>query len=411
MTDLAINGGIPYRDTNGSPFPQRTPYGEREIELVTEAIRSQSLFRFGGGMVPEFETRFAEMYGVDFAIGSTSGTAALHVAMGAINPNPGDEVITGPITDMGTIIPILFQNAIPVFADTNPDTYTMDPEDVERLITPRTRAIIAIHLFGNSCDMNAIMEIAEKHKIPVIEDCSQSHLATYENRLVGTIGDIGCFSFQQSKHMSTGDGGMTVTSNPDYAETMRLFADKGYNRGNAEGHRMYRFLGINYRMTELHAAVGLAQLDKVQNTVSRRRCLGDRLSATISGCPGVIPAPVTPGGTHSYWLYPLRVVGPTADKFAKALSAEGIAASAGYIGKPIFRCAAPLAEKLTYGDSSFPFDSPYTDRNITYSEDLCPVTQEILDQLVVISFNENYTDGDIDDIGGAIQKVAAAISA
>ena len=173
---------------------------------------------------------------------------------------------------------------------------------------------------------------------------------------------------------------------------------------------MYRFLGINYRMTELHAAVGLAQLEKVTNTVERRRRLGDRLSEALRGIPNIIPAPVTPGGTHSYWLYPLRVSGSTAKHFAKALTAEGVPASAGYIGKPIFRCAAPLAEKKTYGDSGFPFDSHFTDRKMEYPEDLCPVTQEILDQLVIISFNENYTDENTNDIAGAVRKVANGLA-
>lgn len=409
MNTLALHGGPPYRNTKVRPFPVRTPYGDHEIELVTRALKSQNLFRWGGAMVPEFERRFAELYGVSHATGSTSGTAALHVAVGAINPNPGDEIITGAITDLGTIIPILYQNAVPVFADTDPVTYTMDPADVERQITTRTRAIIAVHLFGNPCDMDAIMDIGRRHGIPVIEDCSQAHLTPYRGRLAGTIGDIGCFSFQQSKHMTTGDGGMTITNNPGYAELMRLFADKGYNRGHAAGHRMYPFLGLNYRMTELHAAVGLAQLDKVQNTVSRRRALGDRLTAGIQDIDGLIPAPVTAGGAHAYWLYPLRATKMPAGDFARALSAEGIGASTGYIGKPIFLCAAALAEQRTYGDSHFPFDSPYVDRQIAYTEDLCPITQEILNELVIIGFNEHYADEDIDDIVGAIRKVAGGL--
>ncbi|MBM3262724.1 MAG: DegT/DnrJ/EryC1/StrS family aminotransferase [candidate division Zixibacteria bacterium] len=405
MSLLALHGGTPYRDTSLRPFPTRTPYGDREIELLTEAVRSQNLFRHGGRMVNEFEKRFAAFYGVTAAIGSTSGTAALHVAMGAIDPNPGDEIITGAITDLGTIIPILYQNAIPVFADTHPETYTLDPEDVERQITPRTRAIIAVHLFGNPCDMNALSEIACRHGIPLIEDCSQAHATTYRGRYLGTMGDIGCFSFQQSKHMTTGDGGMTVTNHTEYADRMRMFADKYFYRGQ-KGPRMYGPLGVNYRMTELHGAVGLAQLDKVSETVTRRNALGDRLSAALSDVPGIVPAPVTPGGRHAYWLYPLRVTSTPAGLFAKALSAEGVAAGAGYIGKPIFLCSGALVDGQTYGDSHFPFDSPYASRKIVYDESLCPVTQRILDELVTLNFNEDYTASDIDDMAGAIRKVA-----
>ncbi|MBI4551002.1 MAG: DegT/DnrJ/EryC1/StrS family aminotransferase [Candidatus Latescibacteria bacterium] len=407
MPALAIDGGPPYRDTTLRPFPPRTPYGDRDIELVTQALRSQNLFRWGGTMVLEFEKRFAALYGAHHAVGSTSGTAALHLAVGAIDPNPGDEIITAPITDLGTIIPILYQNAIPIFADSDPRTYTIDPADVERQITPRTKAIIAIHLFGNPCDMDALVDIARRHRIPLIEDCSQAHVTEYNGRLLGTIGEIGCFSFQQSKHMTTGDGGMTITNDDAYAERMRLFADKGFNRQQpGSGPRAYRFLAPNYRMTELHGAVGLAQLEKVQDVVGRRNASGDRLTAQIRGIDGLIPAPVTPGGRHSYWLYPLRVTMTPAERFARALSAEGVSASAGYIGKPIFLCAGALAEKRTYGTSRFPFDSPYTDRPVEYTDAMCPVTQDILSQLVILGFNEQYTPADIDDMAGAIRKVA-----
>jgi dTDP-4-amino-4,6-dideoxygalactose transaminase len=408
MASLAIHGGKPHRDISARPFPARTPYGDREIELVTQALRSQNLFRWGGQMVPEFEKKFAAMYGVAAATGSTSGTAALHVATGAINPDPGDEIITGAITDIGSIIPILYQNAIPVFADAHPETGVMDPADVERLITPRTKAIIAVHLFGNPCDLDALSVLSRRHGIPLIEDCSQAHRTTYRGRWLGTIGDIGCFSFQQSKHMTTGDGGMTITNHAEYAEYMRMFADKHFNRGKS-GPRMYGPLGMNYRMTELHAAVGLAQLEKVDDAVMRRNRLGDRLSEAIRGVDGLVPAGVTDGGKHAYWLYPLPITGVPAKTFSEALTAEGVAASAGYIGKPIFECSAALAEWRTYGQSHFPFDSPYAARPMRYTTDLCPVTRKFLNELVTLGFNENYTDEDIDDMAGAIRKVAEGL--
>ena len=214
--------------------------------------------------------------------------------------NPGDEVITAPITDLGTVIPILYQNAIPVFADID-DTYNMDPADVEQKISPRTRAIIVVHLFGNPCNMDAMVEIAKRHHIPLIEDCSQAHLTEYKGKYVGTIGDIGCFSFQQSKHMTTGDGGMTITANAGYYERMKLFADKGYAR-KGWGARAYLFHAPNYRMTELVGAVGLAQLRKVKAVVQKRHELGEYMSQLLSDVDGVTPAPVTEGAKHSYWL-------------------------------------------------------------------------------------------------------------
>ena len=405
---LALHGGSPYRDTESRPFPARTPFGDEEIRLVTKALRSQNLFRWGGELTPLFESRFAETYGAQHAVGSTSGTAALHVAIGAVNPEPGDEIITSAITDLGTIIPILYQNAVPVFADMDPETLTVDPEDVERLITPRTRAIIAIHLFGNACRMETLAEISSRKGIPLIEDCCQAHLTGYRGKLLGTFGDIGCFSFQQSKHMTTGDGGMTITNDDALGRCMRSFADKHYDRDRA-GSRMYGPLGMNFRITELHSAVGLAQLEKVGRVVASRNRLGGRLSEGIEHLDGIVPAPVTPGATHSYWSYPMRVTGYSNETFARALNAEGIGASAGYIGDPIFQCSAALAEHRTYGNSRFPFFSPYTDRTFEYADDMCPRTRELLGQLVMLSFNEQYTDGDIDDVAGAVRKVASAL--
>ncbi len=253
---LAIDGGKPVRT---EPFPVRAPFGERETELLNQAVRSQNLFCHTGGMVKEFERRFAEHYGVPHAAASSSGTAAVHVALGALDLEPGSEVITAPITDAGTIVPIVYQNAIPVFADVD-DGCTMDPRDIERCITDRTRAILVVHLFGNACDMDAVMEIARSRGLFVIEDCSQAHRTRYRGRLLGTIGDVAAFSLQQSKHMTTGDGGMTVTARDDLAQRMTLFSDKGWTRKPGWGRRTYAFLAPNYRMTELQGAVGLAQL-------------------------------------------------------------------------------------------------------------------------------------------------------
>ncbi len=207
----------------------RRLFDASELKLVREALLSQNLFSMDGYMVSGFEKEFAEAYGAAYAVASTSGTAAIHTALGALDLNAGDEVITAPITDLGTIIPILYQNCIPVFADIDA-TYQMDSADVEKKITSRTKAIIAVHLFGNTCDMDAMAAVAKRHGIPLIEDCSQTHMTEYKGKFVGTIGDIGCFSFQQSKHMTTGDGGMTITSNKKYFDRMKLFVDKGYAR-------------------------------------------------------------------------------------------------------------------------------------------------------------------------------------
>jgi dTDP-4-amino-4,6-dideoxygalactose transaminase len=405
MSALALDGGSPVRTR---PFPPRQPFGEREVELAAQAIRSQNLFGPGGTMVPELERRFAALYGVPHAAASTSGTAAIHVALGALNPEPGDEVITAPITDAGTIAPILFQNCVPVFADID-ETYNIDPRDVEAKITPRTRAILAVHLFGNPCDMDALVAIARRHGIALVEDCCQAHLTDYKGRPCGSIGDIGCFSLQQSKHMTCGDGGLTITRDAALAERMALFRDKGWPR--KPGARGYVLLGLNYRMTELQGAVALAQLEKVADVVRRRNELGDRLSALIREAPGILPAPVTSGGRHTYWSYGLRCVGHGPVRFAAALRAEGIPCGQGYIGKPIYLCMEPLATKRTFGPTSHPLDGCHGGRRLDYAEGMCPRTEAILREMITLGIHEHLADDDIADMAAGIQKVAAALPA
>jgi len=398
---LAIHGGP---KTRTQPFPRRTPFGEEEVAMVTEAVRSQNLFIWSGRFVHEFEEKFAAFYGVPHAVASTSGTAAIHAAVGAVNPNPGDEIITAPITDLGTVIPILLQNAVPIFADID-DTFNIDPEDVERKITPRTRAIIAVHLFGNACNMDALLDIARRRDLVLIEDCSQAHATQYKGRWLGTIGDIGCFSLQQSKHMTTGDGGMTITSNDALAERMHLFVDKGYRR-KGYGPRAYAFLAPCYRMNEQTAAVGIPQLKRVRDRGVRRMHLGRRLAERLADIDGIRCAPTTPGSEHSFWLFPIVVEGWSAAEFAKAVSAEGVPAGAGYIGKPIFQCAECCSNHVTYGDSAFPFASPYVDRDLRYDETTCPRASQGLGQLVTLHLHEQYSDADVDDMAAAVRKVA-----
>jgi dTDP-4-amino-4,6-dideoxygalactose transaminase len=250
---LAIHGGEPVRKT---PLPKERKVGEDELEELREVIESAWLFRWGGKKVEAFEKAFAERHGVRFAIACTSGTAAIHLAIAALQLDPGDEVITAPITDIGTVTPILKEGGIPIFADIDPETGNIDPESAEKLISPRTKAILVVHLAGNPCDMDAFMDIAKRHNLTLIEDCAQAHLAEYKGKLVGTIGQIGCFSLQQSKHITTGDGGVAITDDEELATKMALFMDKGWERGAMTPHRKYVMLGLNYRMNELTGAGG-----------------------------------------------------------------------------------------------------------------------------------------------------------
>ena len=409
MEKLAICGGKPVR---AKPLPTINDrsgrnIGDEELKLLKEVVESGSLFRYSGNMVSRFEEEFAKFLGVKYAVASTSGTAALHIATGAVDLGPGMEVITSPITDMGTIIAILGQNAVPVFADLNPDTYTLHPEDVKRRTTDKTKAIIAVHLFGLTCDMEPLREIAEDEELYLIEDCAQAYLAEYKGRLSGTMGDIGCFSLQQSKHMFTGDGGLTATDDEKTARKAKLFMDKGWDR-DANGARMYAMLGFNYRMTELHGAVALAQMRKVRWVVERRRIVAETLTERTKDVDGVKPQEVPKGYKHSYWLYPLKVdlsmFKASLEDIVQALRAEGIPASAGYIGIPLYTTSF-FTEKRGYGGTQCPWVCQLYDREMVYEKGLCPQAERILSQLITLPCNEYFKDEDTEDIASAVRKV------
>lgn len=414
MSNLAINGGSPVR-TGGYPgvgnAAGRT-IGSEELANVTRVLQTGMLNRGGGTFVPGVERKFADHLGVKHCTASTSGTSAIHVAVGAINPSPGDEIITGPITDMGTVIPILAQNAIPVFADLRRDNLGLDAADVERRITARTRAIIPVHLCGNATDLDPLLALAEKHNLYVIEDCSQAYGTLYKGKHVGTIGHLGTFSLQQSKHITCGDGGLTVTNDDALGERAALFANKGWpNYGSSE--RDYVMFGMNYRMTELQAAVLDAQIDKVDWVTARRHELGDRICQAVGELPGLQVPGVSEGGRHTYWFLPLLVdqaaLGVSTSKLAQALSAEGAPAGAHYIGRPIFMYDL-LRQKRVYGDSTFPFCLQPEDQQVRYEQGETPQTERILDDLLQISINEKMTDQDAADIIACFAKVWSNLS-
>ncbi len=210
-----------------------------------------------------------------YAYACNSGSAAVHVAIAAINPNPGDEIVTTSITDMGALTPIVFQGAIPVFADVDPKTLNVTAETIEKVLSDKTKAIIVTHLFGNPCEMKAIMELADSSGIPVIEDTAQSFLATCDGKYAGTIGKIGAFSFQQGKHMTTGEGGIVVTNDDAIARRMYLFINKAWGYGDQNPD--HYFASLNYRMTELQAAVAYEQLKKLDFSVSQRQKMAQLL--------------------------------------------------------------------------------------------------------------------------------------
>lgn len=397
---LAIDGGTPVRS---EPLPGHARLmGQDEIDALTEVIQSGQTGRHGGTKVKELERAFAERYGVKHAIAVSSGSAADHTAIAMIDPEPGDEIITTPCTDFGGVLGILFQNAIPVFADLDPQTLCLDPASVEANITPRTRAILATHLFGGLADMDALLRIGERHGIPVIEDCAQAQLAELDGRLAGTMGQMGCFSFNNTKHLNCGEGGMVVTNDDALARRARLFADKAWPRDEAERYSL--FLGQNYRLNELEGAVALVGLRRLDENVESRRRAVERVYERIAGVPGISIPESLPGARSSYWILHLFVdEGIDAGLVASALDAEGISFGARYV-TPLYTWPV-LRDANTYGTSRFPFDSPYTDRNFDYAPGLCPVFEERRERLIVLSVDEQWTDADADDVAAAIAKV------
>src|SRR5262245_6810863 len=298
---LAVDGGTPIRT---SPFPnvngpEGRTLGDEEIAALERVIRSGQLNCTVGGETKAFEAEFAASYGVAHVVASSSGTSALHLAVAAVNPEPGDEIITTGLSDAGTVLPILAQNAVPVFADVDPATGNLDVESVRARITPRTRAIIAVHLFGQPAPVAELRLLADEHGLILIEDCAQAYLTRCapDGALAGTVGHLGCFSLQQSKHITAGDGGLTISNDAALARRARLFADKAWPRDTNE--RTHLFFGLNYRMTELQAAVAREQLKKLEWVVDARRKAAEPLTAAI-GELGGLSAGRSEGA--AYWL-------------------------------------------------------------------------------------------------------------
>lgn len=388
-------------------------FGEDELALLRQVIESGTLNCTKGTQVKELERAFAARYGVPYSRAVTSGTAAVHCAVAAIDPEPGDEIITTSITDMGGIAPILYQGAIPIFADVDPVTLNVTPEAIAARITPRTRAIIVTHLFGNPCDVAAIKTVADRHGIPIIEDCAQAFLATQHGKLVGTIGAIGAFSLQQGKHMTTGEGGIVITHDKAHARWMTLFSDKAWGYGDPKPD--HYFLALNYRMTDLQGAVARAQLAKLDGVVARRQATAAKLTARLSGLPGVVLPKPLPDATHVYWKYPLivdpAVIHGGSDALGAALKASGVFCAPRYIQKPAFECEV-FAKRKTFGKSQFPYSHREREdgTKIVYDAAEYPGTVRGLERVVVLPWNEFYTDEHVAFIADAVQNAVTELS-
>lgn len=414
-SQLALHGGDPViagplptvKDSSGRLI------GDQEMRLVREVIESGNLAYIYGSKVGEFERRFAELMGAQQGVAVSSGTAALHTALIYLDPDPGDEVIVSPITDMGSVIPILYQQAVPVFVDVDPLNQNMDPARIEEQISPRTRAILVTHIFGSPADMDPIVEIAAKHDLFVIEDCAQAHMTEYHGRTVGTIGNIGCFSFQQSKHITTGDGGMVISSEDGrFGRELRQCFDKGWPR-HKPGRDHY-FLAPNYHMTELQAAVGLAQIEKYEQSISARRAAAAELDTLLSAESTVKPVGTLPDcrQTYFYYCFELDIESLRCDGagFVEALKAEGLPCELGYPGPIPLYLYPMIRDKKTFGSSGWPFNSPAARKMWDYGPGLCPVAERLCARTVILPWNEGLRSEHVALMAEAVTKVRRALS-
>lgn len=377
-------------------------FGAEELELVQQVLASGILFAPKGRMVKQLEGDFARFTGSRFALACSSGSAAVHAAIAAIDPEPGDEIITTAVTDMGALAPIVYQGAIPVFADVDPMSGNITAEAVGARLSPRTKAVVVTHLFGNPADVAGIAEVVKKVEAPVIEDCAQAFGARVGESHVGRVGNIGTFSLQQGKHITTGEGGLIVTQSSEIARRTRLFINKAWDYDSPGDHD---FLGLNYRMSELLGAVGCGQLSKLGEGVERRIKAAAILDAMLSDVPGISLPAVIEGSTHSYWRYTIFVDpavipgGPTA--LAKELKEVGVPSAPRYIQKPAFRCGV-FRDHKTFGNSRYPFNLARPEA-IDYSESRFPGTFSYLERVLVLPWNEKYDDDIATDLGLAIR--------
>jgi dTDP-4-amino-4,6-dideoxygalactose transaminase len=310
---------------------------------------------------------------------------------------------------MGALAPIVYQGAIPRFAEVDVKTCNVTASSIEACLSDRTRAIIVTHLFGNPCEMGEIMELANAHEIPVIEDCAQAFNAKHGDRTVGTIGLIGCFSLQQGKHITTGEGGIVVTDDPDLARRMFLFVNKAWGYGDPEPD--HYFLALNYRMTELQGAVALAQLPKLAGSVANRIYMAERLTTKLKGLRGIEPPYVAPNCVHTYWKYCVQVDGSVisggAVAMAQFLKERGIASAPRYIQKPAFMCEV-FQKQRTFGQSNYPFNLA-SQEALDYDRSRFAQTFAALETILVLPWNEKYTEEHVDYIAEVMALAAEAL--
>lgn len=394
MNNLAINGGEPVRK---KIFPAYKYIGQEEKEAVNRVMDSGILSRYlgcwhddfyGGPEVQAFEKEWAEYFGVKYAIAVNSCTSGLISAVGAVGISPGDEVIVSPYTMAASATSILWFGGIPVFADVEAENFCLDPQSIEERITPRTKAIMTVDIFGQPYDVDRINEIAKKHHLKVIEDCAQAPFAKYHDKFAGTLGDIGVFSLNYHKHIHTGEGGVVVTNDDKLAERVQLIRNHAEAVVEDKGVMdITNMVGQNYRLTEIQAAIGREQLKKLKKLVEERIANCEYLGEELGKIPGIYNPKVRANCTHAYYVQPMlykeKEVGVERDKFIEAVRAElapsglrekeGVQLHCGYV-KPLY--LLPIFQnKIAFGTNGYPFN--LAGKEINYRQGLCPVAERL----------------------------------
>jgi dTDP-4-amino-4,6-dideoxygalactose transaminase len=387
--------------------------GQEECELAARAIRSGTLNSTKGTFVARFEREFAAMVGRKFAVACASGSAAVHCAIQALQLQAGDEVITTPITDMGALTCIPYEGGVPVFADVDPLTLNVTAKTIERQITERTRAIVITHLFGLPCDMQPIVELATQRGIPLIEDMAQALGADERSGRLGTRSSMACYSLQQGKHMTTGEGGIVTTDDAKLARRLFLFVNKAWGYGDPKPD--HYFPALNYRLTELQGAVAIAQLKKLDWVVQRRREVAAQFTAGLRDVPGLTLPGDPVGGRHSWWKYAFfvdpQLVEGGAVELGKRMKDHGVFCVPRYIQKPAFECqlfqdfaASPVTRMPLEHNPRRKLPQPLFHRT-DY-----PGTVQALDRVIVLPINELYGKKHVDYVVQVIREQARVLT-
>lgn len=413
---LALFGGP---KTIQAAFKRYNPIGVEEMQAAKQVIESGVLSQFlgswnpdfyGGPKVQEFERQCESYFGVKHAVTVNSWTSGLTAAVGAIGIEPGDEVIVTPWTMCASATAILHWNAIPVFADIEPETFNLDPASVEANITPYTKAIMAVDIFGHSADMDALMSIAERHGLKVITDTAQAPGTYYKGKITGTLAHVGGYSLNYHKHIHTGEGGILVTNDDEIADRLRLIRNHAEAVVGGKGVTDLRnMVGHNFRLGEIECAIGIEQLKKLKDFVASRQRVADLLTQRLNGLSGLRTPIVKPDCTHAYYMYPMVLdieqLGVSRARIIEALEAEGVSGlAAGYVNLHLL----PMyQQKIAYGSKGFPWTSDICHRDVSYQKGICPVAERLheFSYLGFAACMHELTDENVELIGQAFRKV------